>query len=313
MTEPAAPPARSRMWGFVFGLVLLAAVLAFLRDRGDEATFFGLLRHASPAWLLAGAALQIGTYACAAGIWGRVGAGRGPRIPLRDRMGLALGKLFVDQVFPTGGIGGSSLVVAGLRRRGLPLEVATACLLVDLLGFYLAHAVGIGLSLLTLGHLPEPLAVAAWAFVGLALAVPGAILSLARPGAPAFARRIPVLAQVASAPPELVRSPRLLVVSMLLQLGIVLLDAGTLECMLRALGTVPPLGATLAAFILAHIVVIVGFVPAGLGLFEGASVATLSLLHVPFEAGVAATLLLRSLTLWVPMAPGLWMARRELR
>jgi hypothetical protein len=37
----------------------------------------------------------------------------------------------------------------------------------------------------------------------------------------------------------------------------------------------------------------------------------LRVLAVPLEAALAATLLLRGLTLWLPMVPGLWLARRE--
>jgi hypothetical protein len=34
---------------------------------------------------------------------------------------------------------------------------------------------------------------------------------------------------------------------------------------------------------------------------------------VPIEAALAATLLLRGFTFWLPMLPGLWIARREMR
>ncbi|MCE8002886.1 hypothetical protein [Billgrantia ethanolica] len=39
----------------------------------------------------------------------------------------------------------------------------------------------------------------------------------------------------------------------------------------------------------------------------------LTLLGVPLEAALTATLLLRGMTLWLPMLPGLWFARRALR
>ena len=35
--------------------------------------------------------------------------------------------------------------------------------------------------------------------------------------------------------------------------------------------------------------------------------------NVPLEAALTATLLLRGLTFWLPMVPGLWLTRRELR
>lgn len=300
-----------RAWGLIFGLLLLVVVVLIIRERGDQARFVELLHTADLRWFTAGAALQLGTYVCEAIVWTTV-LGRGLVRPAA-MMSLAVGKLFVDQVLPSGGIGGSALVVAGLHRRGAPLRDATACILVDLLGFYFAHAVSIVGSILVMQDLPPAVFAGAAIFGGLALLVPGSILALARPGAPAWASRIPILRQVAAARPELVRNPRLIAVAALCQLGIIVLDAGTLECMLRALGTAPPPGATFAAYVLAHIAAIVGVVPAGLGLFEGASVATLSLLKVPIEAGLGATLMLRSLTLWLPLIPGLIVARRELK
>jgi uncharacterized membrane protein YbhN (UPF0104 family) len=39
----------------------------------------------------------------------------------------------------------------------------------------------------------------------------------------------------------------------------------------------------------------------------------LAMLHVPVEAAIAATLLLRSLTLWLPLLPGLFMIRAGMR
>jgi uncharacterized membrane protein YbhN (UPF0104 family) len=42
-------------------------------------------------------------------------------------------------------------------------------------------------------------------------------------------------------------------------------------------------------------------------------VTTLKLIGVPVAAGLAATLLFRFFTFWLPMAPGLILARRETR
>jgi uncharacterized membrane protein YbhN (UPF0104 family) len=39
----------------------------------------------------------------------------------------------------------------------------------------------------------------------------------------------------------------------------------------------------------------------------------LSFLGMAIETALAATILLRGLTFWLPMVPGLWLARLELR
>lgn len=54
-----------------------------------------------------------------------------------------------------------------------------------------------------------------------------------------------------------------------------------------------------------------GPVPGGLGVFEAASVTALKLNGVPIAAGLAATLLFRGFSYWLPMLPGILLARRE--
>ena len=54
-------------------------------------------------------------------------------------------------------------------------------------------------------------------------------------------------------------------------------------------------------------------VPLGLGSFEVTCVALLSMLGVTLEAAFTATLLLRGFTLWLPMIPGLWLTKSEMR
>jgi Mg2+-importing ATPase len=53
-----------------------------------------------------------------------------------------------------------------------------------------------------------------------------------------------------------------------------------------------------------------GFVPGGLGTFEAASVLTLRMTGATLSVALAATLLFRGLSFWLPMLPGLWYSRR---
>ena len=55
-----------------------------------------------------------------------------------------------------------------------------------------------------------------------------------------------------------------------------------------------------------------GPIPLGLGTFEAACGGMLSLLGVAIETALAATLLLRGFTFWLPILPGLWLARRAI-
>jgi uncharacterized membrane protein YbhN (UPF0104 family) len=51
----------------------------------------------------------------------------------------------------------------------------------------------------------------------------------------------------------------------------------------------------------------------GLGSFEAVSIGMLRAMGVPFEAALSATLLFRGYTLWAPLIPGMFAARRQLR
>jgi uncharacterized membrane protein YbhN (UPF0104 family) len=115
---------------------------------------------------------------------------------------------------------------------------------------------------------------------------------------------------VGEAPSDLLRDGMLLAKVAVLNGLVLLADAATLAVCLLALGSPQPFSTAYIALIIAQIVVTLGPVPLGLGAFEGASTAMLRLLGTPFEAALAATLLLRGFTLWLPLLPGLFATRR---
>jgi glycosyltransferase 2 family protein len=65
-------------------------------------------------------------------------------------------------------------------------------------------------------------------------------------------------------------------------------------------GDIPPLWVAFVSFVMASIAATLGPIPLGLGTFEAACVGSLSLLGVAIEEALAATLLLRGLTFWLP-------------
>jgi uncharacterized protein (TIRG00374 family) len=322
-TEPGAvPPPRFRRGAWATGAVLLAAVVVGAAHLGEEHQFAALLRRARPAWLLAALALQAGTYACAAAVWERVLTSYGERRRLWRLVPLGLAKLFTDQAVPSAGMSGTLLVVYALGHRGVSRGVALLAVLVGLVGFYGAYALAVGAALVilwSLGELSRLLLGVATVFSLLATAVPLAIYGLygrAGRAVPAWARRHPfarsVLDSLAEAPPGALRDPRLVTEAVGLQLAVFVLDAATLGVMLRAVGTPAAAPAVFASFVVASVVATLAWVPGGLGTFEGSCVAMLRLQGTPIEAALAATLLLRGFTFWLPMVPGLWLARREM-
>jgi len=305
----------------IYGLLLCVTILVVILKHGEAHRFVALLRHLNPVWLLMATVYQGGTYVCAAAVWWRVLAYVGVRLPLHHLVPLGLAKLFVDQVVPTAGVGGTLLVVRGLGRRGVAPPLATAALLLDLLSYYAAHALTVVLTLgiVWLNHDMHPVVLVLTAlFAVIAVTIPLGILWLnrrGRPGVPRWLRRLPgllpLVQAMAEAPTEVLRDLRLLGQASVLQLAIVLLDAATLDAMLRAVGSTLAPAAVLACFTIGAVAAIVGILPGGLGLVEGSTTVMLHWFDVPIEAALAATLLLRVWSFWLPMAPGLWLARHE--
>jgi uncharacterized membrane protein YbhN (UPF0104 family) len=308
--------------GWASALLLLAAVVVVAVHHVEEHALAQLLERARPRWLLAAALLQAATYFCTAIAWGRPLARAGAPQPLRALLPLALAKQFTDQALPSLGLSGNVVLVRGLERRGAPRPLAMAALLVDLVAFRVAYLVVLLAALAVLAwhrDLSTAQLVVAAVFTVVALAAPLAVLPLRHhlDRLPARVREFGPLRQLvdalAAAPPELLRDPLLLTTVTGCELGVFLLDAATLGTALLAVGAPARPDLVFACYVMAAVAGTLAIVPGGLGVFEGTAVAVLHLLGVPIAAALAATLLLRGFTFWMPMLPGLWLTQRETR
>ena len=313
------------------GLFILAAVVLVATRFTELEHFAALLRQAEPAWLLLAFALQCLTYFAAAAVWHGALRDMGTRRRFWSLVPLGLAKLFTDQALPTGGIGGTLLVVSALEKRGIASGIAMAALLIGMVSFYVAYVLAVLAALFLLyrgGWLDALMVGAAAIFLAVAIAIPVIVLLLRRwstrnhlkSADNAMARslrRVPgvstLLQALADAPANLLRRPLPFLRASLFQASIFLLDAATLWVMLQAVGTPAPATIAFAAFMMASLAATIGPMPLGLGTFEAVSVTMLHLQGISVEAALTATLLLRGFTFWLPMLPGLIVARRELR
>ena len=321
------PPATRRKRGFarwmswLFGLAALVAVALFATHFSEEKAFAELLIHSRPAWLVVGVVLQMGTYVADARIWQRVLMRAKISRALKSYVGLALAKLLTDQVAPSGGLSGTFLVVRALDRRGVPRGASMAGVVVDLVSYYAAYVLALVFALGVVwvhGDLSLFVVLPAAIFAPVAATIPTFVLLASRGRAlPRWITRLPlikpVLGALLEATPDTAHDVRLIARCTGLQLAIFLLDAATVWVMLSALGLSVHPAPVFASFMLSALARTLGPIPGGLGVFEAASVATLKLMGVPVAAGLAATLLFRGFSFWLPMVPGLVFARRETR
>jgi glycosyltransferase 2 family protein len=309
-----------RRWAF--GLLVLAALILAVLHFSDIAELTTLARSARPEWLLLALLAQAGTYLCAGSVLREALKKAGRRVPLRRLATLGLVKLFADQAVPSLGLSGTILLLRGLARRDIPATMTMSALLVDVVSYYGAYLVVvlIGVGLLWVNHRASATVLAgATIFAAIVVAILVGLLwlrHLGRVSLPSWTTRFPkavsLLNAVVLARSDLLRSRRLMTKVTLLQLSIFVLDALTLWLSFQALGRAPAFWNCFVAFVVASAAATMGPIPLGLGTFEAACVAILRVLGVPLGRGLAATLLLRFLTFWLPMVPGVLLTRREL-
>jgi uncharacterized protein (TIRG00374 family) len=307
---------------WVIGLLALLALIIAVLYVGSLERTIAIVRSAHPAWLLLALAVQGATYVSAALVWRQTLRRAGHPRSLWTLVLLAGAKLFTDQALPSSGISGTMLVVSGLMRRHVPAEVAMAAMVAGLVSFDIAYLTVVLTSAGILwlhGRANLALVIGVAVFAVITIAVPTTVLGLKRWGNRwpiSWFSRLPRMAilfrALAEAPTDLLGSPGLIIQATGLQLGIFIFDSLTLWLAFKAVGEVPEAWVVFVSFAIASMVATIGPIPVGLGTFEAGSVAMLSFLGVSIEEALAGTLLLRGLTFWLPMLPGIWLARREI-
>jgi len=319
---PAAKTKGHKFRSWFIGFLLLAGLIVAVTHIGEIEHFAKLAREAKPKWLLVALLLQFSTYVCTAAVWKRALGYVNVRQSFFSFVPLAFAKLFADQALPSGGASGISFFIAALKRRGVPTDLCMAMMLVSLVAYYVAYLI-VGLASLALLWFYHDIHIWILLLVGLfclvAVAIPAGALLLQHWGKrvpPKLLTRLPnvrdLLQGFTQAPKHLLRNRPLVATSILLYVAIFLLDAATLWIMLLALGQDVSFLVAFPSFVVSSIIATLSPVPLGLGIFEASSTGMLSTLGVPIEAALTSTLLLRGFTLWLPMLPGLWLARRQL-
>ena len=310
---------RALLWfSWIFGFAMLAAVIIAALHFSEERELVRITKTAQPWWLAIAVLLQVGTYFAQGETLRVVTRAAKVSVPLSTAFKLSLAKLFIDQALPSAGISGTVVVARALEQRGVSRAVVMAAVVVDSVSYYAAYVLTLALALLitVLGGQASPLVVAAaLSFVVFSAVLTAAALVLSGRSnvGPRWLKRVPLLkhalALLGQADPKLARSLPLIFKSGLCQLAIVVLDAATIWVLIRSLGTAASPTGVFASFMISTLLRTIGIVPGGLGTFEAASVVTLKLAGIPVAEALAATLMFRGLSFWLPMLPGLVASR----
>jgi len=325
MTTPPWPPESRRVpWmSWALGAALLGVVIAAALHFSEESAFITIIQRARPGWIAVAIALQAGTYIAQGGVWRRVIHGAGSSLSRSAAYQLSLAKVFADQAIPSAGLSSSVLVARALNGLRLPGPAVKAVVLINIASYHLGYVATLIVALALLarrGQLNLFVFTTALLFLLFSVLMSGIVLALGGRAAiqlPAALGRLRavrgLLDFVVGADRRLMRTNRLLIHTIGLQIVIVLLDAGTMWCLLRALGAQISVDRVFASFMIASLFRTMGILPGGLGTFEATSVLMLRLIGLDVATGLSATLLFRGLSFWFPMLPGYWCSQRSIQ
>ena len=311
----------SQYRSLIIGVFILAGVIYLAVHIGEGEQFLHLLVQANPIWIGVGVLEQAATYVALGAVWWITVRNFNVNISLGELTSLSLAKFSLEKIIPSAGFGGSLLLVRSVEGRGASESVAAATLLVDVLSNYAARAISIVVAVViiwAIQGLHWIVVLVCAVFILFAAGILGGIYwftSVPQEKIPKFILKIPAVGSlvktISEAPPEAIQNKKLFWGSTGLQFLIIILDAATLDAMLRSIGYSSSPEKIFASFSIAGVASMISLIPGGVGAFEGVQVLMLGLLRVPINAGLAATLMLRAMVLWIPMIPGFFVLRYE--
>ena len=307
-------------------LVGIAAVLGLYvglpRIAGLDETW-GRLSRGDPAWLVAAAVLELGSYAGYVVLFRGIFVRPGSRIGWRESYLITMAGVAATRIFAAAGAGGIALTGWALSHTGMPrrsLVRGLTTFYVALYSVYMLALVLVGLGL-RLGLLPGPapfgLTVVPAIFGGVVIA--GALVTALLPTdfEPRVRRRLArherisafggALSAGAAAVAGGVRGAlvmlRRLDPSLLGALAWWGFDIAVLWACLEAFGTGPPVAAIVMAYFTGMLANLLPL-PGGVGGVEGGMIGALIAFDVAGGLAVVSVLTYRAIAFWLPTIPG---------
>jgi uncharacterized protein (TIRG00374 family) len=304
--------APSRRWPKMLALAVITTGLVYLLVRrvGGWAFSPGTLLAASPEWVVACAGATLGTYAASAAA---MAGATTVRLRAGDTVGVQFAATMSNRFVP-GGAAGTVLRARFVERSGGTRGQAVATLAM----LTAAAAVVRLIALLTCAAFfwtsPRRPALQfpplIWAIVGGTVAVTLVMVARARSSIAARIRN--ATRSTTTELRLLLRTPRRLIVVLAGAGGVLMCHAFALAAATRAVGLHVAMPAVVLAYLTAATAAALSPLPAGLGALDLALAGALAVEGAGDAKVVAAVLLYRLVTFWLPFAPG-YLSMRSMR
>ena len=264
---------------------------------------WGELRHANWWWAAAALGLSAITYIGAAVA---LDGSLSEQLPLAPNIGVQIASSFVGVAAPGGGL---ALTARFLQKRGVDTPTAVGAVGVDSVAGFIVHLTLTGLFVALAGSsglktfdLPSlgviGLIVAGVVVVAAAsLAVPWSRSMLTTRVLPATRRSLSNVSDIARQPSKMIE---LFGGSLTITMGYIL----ALEVAVSAFGAGPAFTSVALVYLVGSAVSSVAPTPGGIGAVEATLIAGLTSAGMPSTTAVAAVILFRLATFWIPLLPG---------
>ena len=303
---PIAPLERVKIGTVATIAVVALALWSLVPQFIGVGSLWGELFSANLAWAAAAFALSAVTYVGAAvALEGSVP----DRLPLGPNLGVQVATSFVGVAAPGGGLAVSARF---LQKRGLDTTSAMAAVGVDTLAGVMVHFTLTGLFILLAGSsglgtfdLPSWRVIALIAggvalVASIGVAVPWSRALVTKRLWPGTKRSIVGVADVARQPIKMIE---LFGGCLTITMGYILALAASVS----AYGGGPAFTSVAIVYLVGSMVSSVAPTPGGVGAVEATLIAGLTAAGMSSTAAIAATILFRLATFWVPLVPG-WLA-----
>ncbi len=266
-------------------------------------TVWGELRRADWRWSAAALVLSALTYVGAAV---SLDGSLPERLPLAPNIGIHLATSFVAVAAPGGAL---ALTTRFLQKRGIDTPAAVAAVGVDLVAGGIVHLTLLALFLGLAGTSGlETFELPSFSIVGwvAAAAVVTALIGVTLPWSrrqlrtrvvPAARRSLANVAEIARQPSTMIE---LFGGSLAITLGYLL----ALEVSVTAFGAGPAFTSVAIVYLVGNAISSVAPTPGGIGAVEATLIAGLTSAGMPSTTAVAAVILFRLATFWIPLLPG---------
>ena len=328
----ALPRLKFNLSRVIFYLVTFVALVLVYAKFSEFRLLLAIFEKANLWWLVGIALTQLLFYYFLTLNYRDVLRIKDLQVSIRELFPLVFVIQFLNQALPSATISGQAFFVMYLRKFGMPFAESMSRALLELMTLYIAigafFVASVSMLFASRGLFDHPeLAYLIYVFLFFGIIFAGIFIALQRKKRSRFMKWMifklrkyfengPNIEEIIQQMKETVginklKHHRLTFWSACLWQGLeLLMNVFTLYFVFFAIGEPLSFTASFIVFTLTRFISMVSFIPGAFGIFEGSMTFVLATFGMPIGPALAATLLFRAFSFWLPLPVGWWLYRK---